>query len=602
MNLKTLIKYLRVNSKLSIRNLLIFLRKQVEFKTFIILTSIFVGVASGLAAVILKRLVHFFQEEPKVFFNQFSIEFLLPFFPLLGIILSVLVAKYVFNGKLTTGLSHLIYLIIRKKSDVPRRDLISHILTSGITVGFGGSAGLEAPIVATGAAIGSNAAKDVKLNYQTRTLLLACGSAAGISAIFNSPIAGVIFAIEVLLPEFSIPSFIPLLIASASSAVLSKLLYSGQLFYLVTEGWQIEAVPFYIILGILCGLVSVYMIKISHYSDSKFEKYGNKFNKAIIGGIFLCGLLFLLPSLYGEGYNTIMHLLSGNYDFLSSNNVILKILDRDLALILLALIIIVTKVIATSLTINSGGNGGIIAPSLFTGAFTGFFLVHLAKYFGISEINSANFIAVGMAGILSGVLHSPLTGIFLIAEVTGGYKLIVPLMIVSALAFFISRYFHPYSIYTAPLAKRGIVFRSEREKYFIRQINIKDIVETDFLTVSPHMTIGNLVKKITATSRNIFPVVNEKGRLIGIITLDDIREVMLNSEIYDVILVYEIMNPNFYSFEIDTDINKILDIFENKRVWNVAVTQGGKYLGFVSKSNLFNRYISTWTDKPEEKI
>jgi CIC family chloride channel protein len=600
--MKILIKYLKVNFKLILRKVLAFFRQRVEFKTFIILSSIVVGITSGLAAVLLKNIVHFFQQEPTKYLTEIGLDYLLPFTPLLGIILSIVVVKLFFDGKMTTGLSNVIYTILRKSSDVPKRDVFSHLITSGITIGFGGSAGLEAPIVVTGAAIGSNAAKEVRFNYQTRTLLLACGSAAGISAIFNSPIAGVIFAFEVLLPEFSIASFIPLLIASASSAVLSKFLYSGQLFYLVTKAWQLEAIPYYIILGILSGFISLYMIKITHLSEKIFDKYSNKIIKALAGGLILCLLIFFIPPLYGEGYNSVMNLLSGKYDLIINNNLLLKFLDMDIAIILFAILIVFSKVIATSLTLNSGGNGGIIAPSLFTGAFTGFLLANLMKYFGIVELNHPNFIAVGMAGILSGVLHSPLTGIFLIAEVTGGYNLIVPLMIVSALSFFISRYFHPYSIYTAPLARKGIEFRSEKEKYFIQQININDLVETDFLKIHPNMTIGNLLKKISATRRNIFPVIDDKENLLGVITLDDVREVMLHSEVYNVLLAYEIMNPNFYTIELNSDINKILEIFEEKSVWNVAVTRQGKYMGFISKSNLFNKYFSALTDQESEKI
>ena len=600
--MKFWIKYFRINFKLYFRKVITFLRQRVEFKTFIILSSIAVGITSGLAAVALKNIVHFFQQEPTKLFQELGLDYFIPLTPLFGIILSVVIVKLFFNGKLTIGLSNVIYTILRKSSDIPKQDLISHLITSGITIGLGGSAGLEAPIVVTGAAIGSNVAKEARFNYQTRTLLLACGSAAGISAIFNSPIAGVIFAFEVLLPEFSISSFIPLLIASASAAVLSKFLYSGQLFYLVTEGWILEAVPYYIVLGILCGFISLYIIKITFFSEKIFDKYSNKIIKALVGGLILCALVFLIPPLYGEGYNSIMNLLSGKYDVISSDNLMLKILNQDIAIILFAILIVFSKVIATSITLNSGGNGGIIAPSLFTGAFTGFLLANLMKYFGIIELNHPNFIAVGMAGILSGVLHSPLTGIFLIAEVTGGYSLIVPLMIVSALSFFISRYFHPYSIYTTQLATKGIEFRSEKEKYFVQQINIIDLVETDFLKIHPNMTIGNLMNKIAASKRNIFPVIDEMEKLLGVITLDDVRNIMLNSEVYDVLLAYEIMNPNFYSIELNSDINKILDIFEEKNIWNIAVTQQGKYLGFVSKSNLFNKYISVWSEQESGKI
>ena len=600
--MKFYIKYLKVNFKIIVREVLTFLRQRVEFKTFIILSSIVVGITSGMAAVTLKNVVHFFQHEPPKFLHEIGLGYFLPFTPLLGIILSIIVVKLVFDGKMTTGLSDVIYTILRKSSDIPRRDLFSHLLTSGITIGFGGSAGLEAPIVASGAAIGSNAAKELRFNYQTRTLLLACGSAAGISAIFNSPIAGVIFAFEVLLPEFSIASFIPLLIASASAAVLSRFLFSGQLFYLVTEGWLLEAVPYYIILGIICGFISLYMIKITQYSEKIFEKYSNKTLKALVGGLILCALIYIVPPLFGEGYTSVINLLSGKYDLIISNNLLLKFLDKNIAIILFAVVIVFSKAIATSLTLNSGGNGGIIAPALFTGAFTGFVLANVMKYFGIIELNHPNFIGVGMAGILSGVLHSPLTGIFLIAEITGGYKLIVPLMIVSALSFFISRYFHPYSIYTAPLANKGIEFRSEKEKYFIQQINISDLIETDFLRIPPNMTIGNLMKKISSSRRNVFPVVNEKEELLGVITLNDVREVMLYSEVYNVLLAYEVMNPNFYSVELNSDINKILDIFEEQQIWNIAVTKKGKYLGFISKSNLFNKYFSSLSGQESDKI
>jgi CIC family chloride channel protein len=344
------------------------------------------------------------------------------------------------------------------------------------------------------------------------------------------------------------------------------------------------------------------MIKITHYTEKKFEKYQNKFLKALVGGLILCALIFLIPPLYGEGYYSIMNLLAGKYNLVINDNFLLSVFDKNISLILFSILILGTKVITTALTINSGGNGGIFAPSLFTGAFTDFVLANLLKYFGVIELIHPNFIAVGMAGILSGVLHSPLTGIFLIAEVTGGYSLIVPLMIVSALSFFISRYFHPHSIYTTPLAIKGIEFRSEKEKHFIQKINTADLVESDFLKIPPNMTMGNLIKMITSTKRNIFPVVDEKEKLLGVITLNDVRELILNTEVYNVLLAYEIMNSQFYTIELDSDINKILDIFEQKHIWNVAVTQKGKYLGFISKSNLFNRYISDLSPQESENL
>jgi CIC family chloride channel protein len=597
-----LFRYFRINLKIIGRKLFILLSSRIELRTFIIISSLVVGVLSGLASALLKNFVKFLEEEPKVYLNHLNLGIIFLFFPLIGIILSVSVIKLFFNGKLSKGISNVIYIIMRKKSDLPKEDILSHYITSGLSIGFGGSAGLEAPIVITGAAIGSNLAKGLKFNYRTRTILLACGSAAGISAIFNSPIAGVIFAIEVLLPEFSIPHFIPLLIASASAAVVSKFLYSGQIFYLVTEGWVLNAIPFYVILGILCGVISFYNIKATFYIEKLFERFKKYRHKILYGGLLLCALVFILPSLYGEGYLSVKNLLTGQFDKILPTDFTLKFIDKDLLLIIFAGLIIITKVIATSLTTSSGGNGGIIAPSLFTGAFTGFFLAHLMQYLGVAELNHSNFIVVGMAGVLSGVLHAPLTGIFLIAEITGGYTLIVPLMIVTALSFFISRYFHPESIYSTPLVKRGIIFRSDKEKYHIQQMKINQIIETDFIVIHPTTSMREIVDKIIHSNRNLFPVVNDSGKLVGIITLNDIREVMLNNDLYDVLVAYEIMNTDFHSIDIDTEINKVLEEFEVNDLWNLAVTENGKYKGFISKSNIFNKYLSSWTNGQIEDI
>lgn len=558
-----------------------------------------VGILSSAAAVLLKNIVHFFQEEPSKFFVEYGLSWLIPFTPLIGILLSILIVNLLFGGKLVKGLSNLIYIILRRTSDVPKSKMFSHLLTSGITVGMGGSAGLEAPIVLTGAALGSNLAKSFRFNYQIRTLLLACGAASGISAIFNSPIAGVIFAFEVLLPEFSIPFFVPLLISSASAAVISKFLYVKPIFFFPNETWVLEAVPFYILLGILCGLVSLYIIKINKLIEHLLEKIPRVYLRGIIGGTLLCSLIYFIPPLYGEGYRDIMKLLTGQHRSILSGSLFWNMQNVQLALVIFTALIVLTKIISTSLTLGSGGNGGIIAPSLFTGAMTGFFLSVLVSYVTGIELNSNNFIVVGMAGILSGVLHSPLTGIFLIAEVTGGYTLIVPLMIVSALSFFISRYFHPHSIYTAPLAERGIKFRSEREKYFLTQVKIADLVERDFEIINPNMRLRELVEKVVHAKRNLFPVVDDNKKLIGIVTLNDIREVMLNTEVYDVILAYEVMDTNFHSIDIEEDINNTLTLFEEKQVWNIAVTKDGAYEGFISKSNFFNSYISIWAQQQD---
>ena len=584
------------------RKLVNILREKIDQKTFLIIACLIVGVISGLAAALLKKVVHFFQQEPKFLFDKLGIHFISHFTPLAGILLSLLIIKLIFSGYISKGLGNVIYSILRKNSEIPRRNIFSHMLTSGVTIGMGGSAGLEAPIVVMGASIGSNIGKELKLNYNAKTLLLACGAAAGISAIFNSPIAGVIFSIEVLLPEVTVSSFIPLIISSASSAVLSKFLYSGQLFYLVTEGWQLYAIPYYILLGILCGFISLYMIKTTIYLEHLAEKYKRKYFKALIGGIILCAIIYIVPPLFGEGYSTVITLLSGHYKDLLTGSIFSSISNPEIALLIFSALIIVTKVIATSLTIDSGGNGGIIAPSLFTGSVAGFFLAHAAAYFGLIQLNHVNFIVVGMAGVLSGVLHAPLTGIFLIAEITGGYVLIVPLMIVTALSLFISRYFHPYSIYTTSLANKGIHFRSEKEKYFVQQLKLNELIEKDFVKIKPYMTFRQLVEQITKTKRNLFPVIDNNEKLVGIVTLDDVREVMIDTEVYDVILVNEVMNTNFESVDISKDVNEVVRIFEEKQIWNLAVTDNNKYVGFISKSNIFNKYISIWAQHKKDDI
>jgi CIC family chloride channel protein len=591
-----------LNSRYNTRKLVNILLEKIDQKTFLIIACLIVGVTSGLAAALLKKVVHFFQQEPKFLFDKLGIHFISHFTPLAGILLSLLIIKLIFSGYITKGLSNVIYSILRKNSEIPRREIFSHMLTSGVTIGMGGSAGLEAPIVVMGASIGSNFGKELKLNYKTKTLLLACGAAAGISAIFNSPIAGVIFSIEVLLPEVTVSSFIPLIISSASSAVLSKFLYSGQLFYLVTEGWQLYAIPYYILLGILCGFISLYMIKTTIYLEHLAEKYKRKYLKALIGGIILCAIIYIVPPLFGEGYSTVITLLSGHYKDLLTGSIFSSISNPEVALLIFSALIIVTKVVATSLTIDSGGNGGIIAPSLFTGAVAGFFLAHAAAYFGLIQLNHVNFIVVGMAGVLSGVLHAPLTGIFLIAEITGGYVLIVPLMIVTALSLFISRYFHPYSIYTTSLENKGIHFRSEKEKYFVQQLKLRELIETDFVKIKPYMTFRQLVEQITKTKRNLFPVIDNNEKLVGIVTLDDVREVMIDTEVYDVILVNEVMNTNFESVDISKDVNEVVRIFEEKQIWNLAVTDNNKYVGFISKSNIFNKYISIWAQHKKDDL
>jgi CIC family chloride channel protein len=574
--------------------------RHISNKTFLILVAIIVGLVAGLAAIVLKLVVHNIQHLIRVILENPSFNFLLFIFPLIGIMLTVFYVQRFRKGKIGRGVGNILISIAKRSSNIERDKTYSHMISSALTIGFGGSAGLEAPIVVTGAAIGSNTARDLKMNYNERTLMLACGVAAGISAIFNSPIAGVLFALEVILYEFTVPVFIPILISSATASVLSNFLYKGQLFYLVTKGWNMNAIPFYIVLGILMGLISVYVTRVAIGTEKLFKTKKKPYQKAIIGGVILGLMIFLLPPLYGEGYYSIESLLAGKYQMLLDNSLFTDFTDNPWFIVLIGAIIVVVKIIATSVTIGAGGNGGIFAPSLFIGAMTGFVFAHAVNLLGIIQLTEGNFIVAAMAGALSGVIHAPLTGIFLIAEITGGYALFVPLMIVSSMSFLIARYFEPYSIYARKLVEKGL-HTKDRDKIVLNRIKLKSILENDFVSVMPSDTLGQLVKKIEHTKRNIFPVLDEDGHLHGIVLLDNIREVMFHHEKYNTIHVKELMTQPPCILDVNEEMYHVMKKFDIYNSWNLPVTETNKYIGFVSKSTIFTKYRSLLIKQSEQQ-
>lgn len=562
----------------------------VSNRNFLILASIIIGIVSALAAVILKTFVHWMQDIPLYFSEISSTHLWFIFLPLSGIILTVLVTKLLFKGKMEKGLGNIIYSISRKSAKVDKDKMYTHIITSGITVGLGGSAGLEAPIVITGAAIGSNIASALNLGYRERSLLLACGAASGIAAVFNSPIAGVIFALEVLIAEISIPLFIPLLISTATAIMVSKALYKDQLFYLVTSDWSFHAIPFYIILGLLCGVLSVYMLRTTLRIEQLFKNNQNIWQKAIGGGLGLGVLIFLFPPLFGEGYDSIKSLLGGNYSSLVNFSLLEPFKDNPWVLIVVTFLIIILKVIATSFTVGSGGNGGIFAPSLFNGALAGFGLAFFVNTTGISNLNINNFIVVGMAGILSGVVHAPLTSIFLIAEITGGYVLFVPLMIVSALSYFIGKYFEPYSIYTKNLAQSGLLFTSNKDSNILNQIKLDDLIERDFIPLKSSGTLKSLVDAFAVSNRNIYPVVDDDKNYLGVIYLEKVKELLFRSDLYSQLKITDITDYTAVSIGINESMESAMKKFESSNHGSIPVTDGRKYIGFVSHSNILSYY------------
>lgn len=584
-------KKIRIHTKLLIYQFTRQRHKYISDKNFLIIAAIWVGLLAGVAAVILKTFVHFLQHTLESGFNIRYENYFYLIYPLVGILLSVVYVKF-FHKKIVfdKGLSSIIYAINKKFSNIELHKTYSHVITSALTVGFGGSAGLEAPIAVTGSALGSNTAKNLLMSKADRTLLLASGAAAGISAIFDSPIAGVVFAFEVLLTEVSIPAFIPLLIASATGAVVSKIFSDGKIFFLVTDSWNIEAIPFYLVLGGLCGFLSVYMMRSTLGMESFLNKRKNPYTKAIAGGIALGVLIFLFPPLYGEGYGITNKLMAGDYKSLFNNSLFFKYQDNTIFLLAFTAVMILVKVFAASITVGSGGNGGIFGPSLFTGSLLGFWFSHGVNYTKIASLNEQNFIAVAMGGLISGVLHAPLTGIFLIAEITGGYLLFIPLMIVSAMSYFITRFFEPNSIYTKTLIERGFLIL-DKDAALLSELSITSVVENDFSTLGPRQTLRELVASVSASKRNIFPVVDKHNRLEGIITMDDIRDVMFKQNLYDKIRVNELMSIPKITVKQTEKMEVVMKYFEEYEVWYIPVLdEEGQYVGFISKTVVLHQY------------
>lgn len=559
-------------------------------KQFLIFSAILIGLTAGLAAVLLKYLTHFLLENIQIFAN--NKQFIIALFPALGITLCALFIHYLNGNKLGKGLSNILFAIAKKSSILPRDQTYSHIVTSALTVGLGGSAGLESPIVTTGSAIGSNFGKTYKLNYKERTLLLACGAAAGIAGAFNTPIAGVLFALEVLLVEANISAFIPILIAAASGALCSKIILheSVLLQFTLQEPFNYKNIFFYILLGGFCGICSYYYSKLFTATENYFKRFNTKITKLVIGGAGLFVLILFFPPLFGEGYNSIKTLSLMNSNTIFSNS-ILNFSEYSKPIVYILLIgIIILKPIATGITLGSGGNGGNFAPSLFLGAFVGFLFASVINDLGIAHLPVSNFTLVAMGGILSGIFHAPLTGIFLIAEITGGYELIIPLMVVSALSYAVSKSFMPLSIDMLKLAEKEKIVTVNKDAYLLSNINIEELVETDFLEIKINFKLKQIIEIISKSHRNTFPVLDANNQLKGIIAIDDLREVMFKQELYDKLSAKELMRNIGYVITEKDDIASIMKLFDESHLWNLPVIHNNSYKGFVSKSGLLEKY------------
>ncbi|MEM8566430.1 MAG: chloride channel protein [Bacteroidota bacterium] len=566
--------------------------RHVNNKTFMLILAGLIGAISGCAAVLLKETVHLIQY---ALTSDFDIKYANYFylgFPLIGILITVLITKFLLKEKLGHGITQILYDIAKKSSIIRKSKMYSRMLTSAITVGFGGSVGLEAPIVVTGSAIGSNMGRLMHLNYKKRTLLIGCGAAGAVSAIFNSPVAGVIFCLEVILADVTIAMFIPLLIASVTGALISLALLGDDVLFSfkLIDSFQAVDTPYYILLGIVCGLVSVYFTRVTYKVEHLISKVTKDLGRAVTGGILLGIIIFIFPPIFGEGYNTIKLLLAGNGSEVLNSSLFFSRTENIGVMLLFIFGVLLIKPIASALTIGAGGSGGIFAPSLFLGGITGFLFASTTNALGWGSMSLSNFTLVGMCGVMSGVLYAPLTAIFLIAEITSGYELFVPLMLVSAISYSTSSIFEKHSLYTKHLIERGDLIQYDKDRQVLSQIDLAKILEKDLLTVKPEATLGELVNLVKKSKRNIFPVVNDDQELLGVVTLDDIREIMFDSERRQQIKVQTVMTIPPTNVEPHENMQSVMGKFEKSGAWNLPVIENGKYVGFLSKSRIFNTY------------
>jgi CIC family chloride channel protein len=575
-----------------LKNLINWTKRKLTKKQFLLFSSVLVGLSAGLAAVVLKLFVHFILwgiSDNALINSQYFYVIL----PILGIFLTVVITKLFLKNKLEKGISKLHINIKKTSSFVPKEQMYAQIITSSVTVGFGGSAGLEAPIVLTGAAYGSNYAKTHKLNQNDRTLLLACGVSAGIAAAFNAPIAGVLFALEVLLLDVGITAFIPLIIAAASGALVSKIILHSNILLSSksTVDFDYRNVLFYALLGVLAGLISVYHARVFSTIESKLSHYKmNPFTKVFFGGFCLAILILLFPSLYGEGYESIKWLSSGQELKLISHSILAAYITNEWLLLAFIGLIIFFKSIATGLTLGSGGNGGNFAPSLFVGAFLGFFmsrLINAATYFKLPE---SNFTLVGMAGILSGMYHAPLTSIFLIAEITGGYTLMIPLMIVASISFAISKYFEPQSLDIKKLGLYSDSAAVDKDKTILSSMNLAQLIDEDFEILSPEMSLGELVEVVKKSQKNIFPVLDTNANFLGIVLVDSIKEILFSRELYHKIHVKELISHAKEIVIKGDSLDVIMEKFDKQNEWVLPVFEYNEFKGFISKTKVLSNY------------
>ncbi|MEG1544786.1 MAG: chloride channel protein [Tannerellaceae bacterium] len=573
---------------------LLWREKRIKEKHFILMISFLVGICTAIAAILLKQLIHFIQHLLTSNFQANGANYLLLIYPVIGILLAGLFVKYVVRDDIGHGVTKILYAISQRKSRIKPHNTWTSIVASSVTIGFGGSVGAEAPIVLTGAAIGSNLGRLFRMEQKTLMLLVGCGAAGAIAGIFKAPIAGLVFVIEVLMLDLTMTSVLPLLISSVTAATMSYIFTGTEAMFKFsqTEVFEIERIPYVLLLGVFCGLVSLYFTRVMNRVEGMYRNLGVYWKKFLLGGVMLSILIFLFPPLYGEGYDTIGSLLNGQFNHIMDQSLFFGLADNYWGIIIFLGLILLMKVFASSATNAGGGCGGIFAPSLYLGCIAGFVFAHASNYFSFTMyLSEKNFALLGMAGIMSGVMHAPLTGVFLIAELTGGYDLFLPLMIVSTSSYITILMFEPHSIYSMRLAQKGELLTHHKDKAVLTLLKIDSIIEKDFQTVSPEMSLGDVVKVISRSARNAFPVVDERGMLMGVVMLDNIRNIMFRPELYNRFHVSKFMVSAPGRIRTDMPMDKMMQVFDDTKAWNLPVVdEQGHYIGFVSKSKIFNSY------------
>jgi CIC family chloride channel protein len=567
--------------------------RHISPRNFILILSLIAGTLGGLAAIILKNAVHLSHSVLMSVISIRSFNLLYLVLPFLGILISYLYVKYIVKDHIGHGISRILQSISKSNSIIKAHNMYTSLIASTITVSFGGSVGLEAPIVLTGSAIGSNLGRYLRLDYKTITLLVGCGAAGAIAGIFKAPIAAVIFALEVLMLDLTMASLIPLLISSAAGAILAYFFMgNGVLFSFAVSAhpFTLSNLPFYAILGLLCGVVSLYFTRANLSIEKQFQRMPKGILRVLSGGAITSLLVFLFPPLYGEGYETLKHLLDGNGMKVLEGSIFTSIGNNYFLLLVFLVFILIFKVVAMSATTGGGGVGGVFAPSLFMGGVTGFFLSKVVNFFMNDRLPESNFALAGMAGVMAAVMHAPLTAIFLIAEITGGYQFFVPLMITSVVAYLTIIPFEPHSIYTKRLAESGELITHHKDKAVLSRLSIESLIEKNFLTTGPDVTLGEFVKLVAKSQRNVFPVVDEENNFLGVIFINDIRHIIFEHDQYETVYIRNLMYMPDTLVSQDATMEDVAQKFAETAHYNLPVLNNGKYVGFVSRANVFSAY------------